>query len=65
MSEFERISTEDNDGHDDDDHDLFIREEPCGCVRISCSRGHSPQQIVEAVGLTLEDLLCAEHRGSP
>jgi hypothetical protein len=43
-------------------HTLRVRTDPCGCVRLTCSCGHSPQQVVEALGLTLDDLLCEEHR---
>ena len=45
------------------DHEIEIREEPCGCVRVWCPCGHSPEEIVEALDLTLDDLLCEEHRG--
>lgn len=42
--------------------DLTIREEPCGCVRLQCSCGHSPDEIAAALGLSLDDLLCDSHR---
>jgi hypothetical protein len=48
----------------DDDHKLIVREEKCGCIRLRCTQGHSPEEILEAldVGLTLDDLLCEQHR---
>jgi hypothetical protein len=48
----------------DDDHELIVSEEPCGCVRLRCTRGHSPEEILEALdaGWTVDDLLCDEHR---
>jgi hypothetical protein len=46
-------------------HELIVSEEACGCVRLRCTWGHSPQQIVESLGLTLDDLLCARHGGLP
>lgn len=47
----------------DDDYPLRVWQDPCGCVRARCSCGCSPQQIVEAMRLTLDDLLCDKHRG--
>jgi hypothetical protein len=44
------------------DHDLYLRLEDCGCIRVRCECGHSPQQVVEGCGLTLDDLLCPTHR---
>jgi hypothetical protein len=46
----------------DGEHRLFVREEECGCIRVRCEHGHSPQQIVEALGFTLDDLLSERHR---
>jgi len=46
----------------DEPHTVFIREEKCGCVRLRCDCGHSPDEVVAAIGLTLDDLLCEEHR---
>lgn len=48
----------------EDDHELIVREEDCGCIRLSCKRGHSPEEILEAfdMGWTLDDLLCDKHR---
>jgi hypothetical protein len=48
----------------DDEHEMTLREEPCGCIRIWCDHGHSPQQILDGLGMGLkvEDLLCEEHR---
>jgi hypothetical protein len=30
---------------------------------LVCSCSHSPEEVVEALGLALDDLLCEEHRG--
>lgn len=43
------------------DHRLSIWQEPCRCIRARCECGHSPQQFVEARGVTLDDLLCPKH----
>jgi hypothetical protein len=50
----------------DDEHELIVSEESCGCIRLGCTWGHSPEEILEALGderwTTVEDLLCDEHR---
>jgi hypothetical protein len=48
----------------DGPHELFIGEEPCGCIRLHCTWGHTPQEILDGLdqGLTLDDLFCDEHR---
>ena len=33
---------------------LIVDKKECGCPRVRCIDEHSPQQIVEALGLTLE-----------
>jgi hypothetical protein len=45
-------------------HELIVREEECGCVRLRCTWGHSPEEILAGLdqGLTVEDLLCDEHQ---
>jgi hypothetical protein len=50
-------------GPQEGNRNLIVREEECGCIRVRCVKGHSPQQIVEALGLALKDLLCEQHRG--
>jgi hypothetical protein len=48
----------------DDDHELVVREEACGCMRLRCTHSHSPAEILEALdaGWTVDDLLCGEDR---
>ena len=50
----------------DKPHELIVCEEDCGCVRLRCTWGHSPEEILAGLdrGLTLDDLLCEEHRRS-
>ncbi len=48
--------------HLPDPHELRVREEPCGCIRLRCECGHSPDQILAAIGFTLDDVLCDKHK---
>jgi hypothetical protein len=42
--------------------DLTVTECRCGCVVLVCACGCAPVDIVKALGLTLDDLLCERHR---
>jgi hypothetical protein len=41
---------------------LTIRMEPCGCVRLRCSAGCSPDMIARALDMDLSELLCPGHK---
>jgi hypothetical protein len=74
------VSDADRNGHDgevpnpellaidrDGPHELIVSELPCGCTRVHCTWGHTLQQILDGLdkGLTVDDLLCDEHRETP
>jgi len=46
----------------DEGHWLDVEQLDCGCVRLSCEHGHTPEQILGPLGLAPDDLLCPEHR---
>jgi hypothetical protein len=45
-------------------HELTVREDPCGCIRLECEHGHTVKQILAALPgeARPEDLLCDRHR---
>jgi hypothetical protein len=45
-------------------HELAVRQEECGCIRLRCTWGHSPEEILAELGSewTLDRLLCEIHR---